>query len=150
MAKQKTVLYLNPELAWALREYQRRHRERFRSVSAAADHLLQRALADPVDTGLDDLLAPVIARGVRDAAAGAVAGQLVPLLTAQTERLAGLLVRMDRDCVAAGKDAATAASLIETVVAHLLGERVRDIAADARLRAGATYARRARGVGGEQ
>lgn len=150
MAKQKTILYLSPELAWAVRDYQRRHRERFRSVSAAVDHLLQRALASPVDAGLDDLLAPMIARGVRDAAAGAVEGQLVPLLAAQTDRLAGILVRVDRDCIATGKDAAIAAALIESVVAHLLGERAHEIAADARLHAGAKYARRASGDGGER
>jgi hypothetical protein len=73
------------------------------------------------------------------------------LLKAQTERLASLLARTDQDALAAGKDAASAASVAEAVLEVVTGDpaRAQTVADEARLRAGAKYARRderARGV----
>ncbi len=142
MTKGRKTIFLAPETDLALTEYARRHRDRFRTPSAAVDHLLHRALLSDLDEGQEGVLAPVIARIVREAAEHSIAGSMALLLATQTDRLASLLVRADRDSVAAGKDAATAAILTEAVLAQMLGERARDVAADARLKAGAKYARR--------
>ncbi len=142
MAKGRMTIFLAPETERALTEYARRHHDRFHTSSSAADYLLYRALLGDLDEGQEGVLAPVITRVVREAAEHSINGSMTLLLATQTDRLAGLLVRADRDSVAAGKDAATAATLVEAVLMQMLGERARDVAADARLKAGAKYARR--------
>ena len=134
--KQRRELYLSAEVDTALAEYARRHRDRFQTASQAAEHLLRRALLSGMDEGTEGLLAPVIERAVREAAAGAVERRVLPLLQAQTERLAGLLVR-------SGKDALSAHHLGATILEELTGDpdRARQAAKEARLRAGAEYAR---------
>lgn len=136
MTKRKTVLYLRPETATGLAEYQRRHRVRFASASAAADHLLARALTAAVDEGAEGLLVPDIQRAVRETTRREIEEQVLPLIERQTERLAGLLVR-------SGKDAAGAFGVGAVILERVLGDavRAREIAADVRLRAGAQYAR---------
>jgi hypothetical protein len=136
--KQRRELYLGAEVDAALAEYARRHRDRFRTTSQAAEHLLRRALLGGMGEGTEGLLAPVIERAVREAAAGAVEGRVLPLLEAQSERLAGLLVR-------SGKDALSAHHLGAMILEELTGDpaRARHAAEEARLRAGAGYARQA-------
>ncbi len=135
--KRRNELYLSPEIAGALVEYARRHGDHFRTTSQAAEHLLRRALLADVDEGLEGLLAPVIARGVEEAAARAVEERVAPLLQAQSNRLAALLVR-------SGKDALTAAEIATALAAQVTGDRAaaRRIAEEARLKAGPAYTAR--------
>ena len=138
MAKRKTILYLSPETAVALGEYQARHRAQFRSCSAAAEHLLQRALAGAVDEGLEGLLLPNIERAVRRAVRAQVedlAALVQDKIERQSGRLAGLLV-------ASGKDAYRAAALGKTVLEFQIGPgQAEEIARDVDLGAGARYSR---------
>ncbi len=137
MAKRKTILYLTAETAVALGEYQRRHRDRFGSPSAAAEHLLRRALEGAVDEGLEGLLIPALARAVEAAAARAVEARVAPLLKAQTDRLAALLVR-------GGKDALGAYGVGVAILERLTGDpaTARRLAVEARLAAGPAYTTR--------
>ena len=146
MAKRKTILYLTAETAAALGEYQRRHRERFRSPSAAAEHLLGRALTAGLDEGTEGLLVPILARAVEEAAARAVEARVAPLLKGQTDRLAGLLVR-------SGKDALVGVGVGVAILERLTGDRAaaRRLAEEARLAAGSAYtARGLRGTPGDE
>ncbi len=146
MAKQRTVLSLSPEIVCALGEYQRRHRDRFGSPSAAAEHLLRRALEAAVDEGLEGLLIPALARAVEAAAARAVEARVAPLLKGQTDRLAGLLVR-------SGKDALSGYGVGVAILERLIGDpaAARRLAEEARLAAGPAYtARGLRGVSGDE
>jgi len=145
MAKQRTVLSLSPETVCALGEYQQRHRERFRSPSAAAEHLLRRALTTEIDEGTEGLLIPALARAVEEAAARAVEARVAPLLKGQTDRLAGLLVR-------SGKDALSGYGVGVAILERLTGDRegARRLAEEARLAAGPAYtARGLRGAAGD-
>ncbi len=134
--KRRTELYLSAEVETALAEYTRRHGGRFRSTSQAAEHLLRRALLADVDEGLEGLLAPLIERRVAEAAARAVEERVAPLLQAQSNRLAALLVK-------SGKDALTAAEIGVALAARVTGDRAvaRRIAEEARLKAGPAYTR---------
>jgi len=146
MAKRKTILYLTAETAMALGEYQRHHRERFRSPSAAAEHLLRRALTAELDEGTEGLLVPVLARAVEEAAARAVEARVAPLLKGQTDRLAGLLVR-------SGKDALVGVGVGVAILERLTGDRegARRLAEEVRLAAGPAYtARGLRGASGDE
>ncbi len=135
-------IYLTAETDLALAEYARRHRARFRTTSQAVEHLLGRALATEMDEGTEGLLAPLIARRVEEAAARAVEARVAPLLAAQTDRLAGLLVR-------SGKDALGAYGLGVAILARLTGDAAiaRRLAEEARLAAGPAYT--ARGLRGD-
>ncbi len=84
------------------------------------------------------MLAPVIARRVEEAAARAVEARVATLLTAQTERLAGLLV-------ACGKDAWSGYGLGVAILEQVTGDQglARRLAEDARLQAGSAYTARA-------
>ena len=137
MAKRKTILYLTAETAVALGEYQRRHRDRFGSPSAAAEHLLRRALEGAVDEGTEGLLIPALTRAVEAAAARAVEARVAPLLKAQTDRLAALLVR-------GGKDALSGYGVGVAILERLTGDRegARRLAEEARLAAGPAYTTR--------
>jgi len=137
MAKRKTILYFTAETAVALGEYQRRHRARFGSPSAAAEHLLQRALLGELDEGTEGLLAPLVERRVEEAAARAVEARVAPLLAAQTDRLAALLVR-------SGKDALGAFGVGVAILERLTGDRAaaRRLAEEARLAVGPAYTAR--------
>ena len=136
MTKQKTILYLSAETVGALMEYQRLHRARFRSASAAADHLLGRALGGELDEGMEGLLAPLVERAVREATREEVADAVKRLLDRQTNRLAALLVQ-------SGKDAHRAAGLGLAVLERQTGDvgRAAAIARDVELKAGARYRR---------
>ena len=136
MAKQRTVLFLSPETERALTEYARLHRRRFRSTSEAAEHLLQRALLGQVDEGAEGLLVPLLRQVVQETTRRELHDQLAPLLRAQTDRLAGLLVR-------SGKDAFSAYGVGVAVLERLVGDRARAlaIAEEVRLRAGPQYTR---------
>ncbi len=137
MAKRKTILYLTAETAVALGEYQRRHRDRFGSPSAAAEHLLRRALEGAVDEGTEGLLIPALTRAVEAAAARAVEARVAPLLKGQTDRLAALLVR-------GGKDALSGYGVGVAILERLTGDRegARRLAEEARLAAGPAYTTR--------
>ncbi len=136
MRKRRSEIYLTAETELALVEYTRRHRDRFRTTSQAAEHLLQRALLGEVDEGLEGLLVPLIERCVEEAAARAVEGRVAPLLRAQTDRLAGLLVR-------SGKDALSAFGVGVAILERLTGDKgqAKRLADDARLKAGPAYSR---------
>ena len=135
--KRRSELYLSVEVEAALVEYARRHHDRFRTTSQAAEHLLRRALLAEVDEGTEGLLAPLVERRVEEAAARAIADEVAPLLRAQTNRLAGLLVR-------SGKDALGAYTLATALLEQVTGDpaRARRLAEEARLRAGAAYTAR--------
>jgi len=152
MRKERHVIYLTSVTAVALADYRARRRDQFRSNSETVEHLLQRALMGTFDEGMEGLVAPVLAQAVQQAAARAVEGTITALLATQTDRLAALLVRSDRDTIAAGKDAAGAFAVATAVLEVVLGDRARALALaeDARLKAGAKYARRAWHVEGER
>ena len=143
--KRRSELYLSVEVETALAEYTRRHRGRFRTTSQAAEHLLRRALLADVDEGLEGLLAPLIERRVAAAAARAVEERVAPLLQAQSNRLAALLVR-------SGKDALTAAEIATALAAQVTGDRAlaRRIAEEARLKAGPAYTTRGLAAAAEE
>jgi len=132
--KGRIDVYLDAATERALRDYARCHRGRFPSVSRAAEHLLARALAGGLDEGVEDLLAPIIVRAVRDAARREIGDGVGALLERQSNRLAALLV-------GSGKDAYRAARIAEVALGHLLADPVRaaQIAEEARLQAGARY-----------
>ncbi len=152
MRKERHVIYLTSATAAALADYRARRRGQFRSASETVEHLLQRALMGAFDEGMEGLVAPVLARLVQQAAARAVEGTIAALLATQTDRLAALLVRSDRDTITAGKDAAGAFTVTTAVLEVVLGDRARALALaeDARLKAGAQYARRAWHAEGER
>src|SRR3954447_19210895 len=97
MANVQMTLHLDQAIADALVAYQRQRRGRFPHRSAAAEHLLRRALIGAIDEGIEELLAPTLARRVESAAARVVREEVAVLLRAQTDRLAGLLVRSGKD-----------------------------------------------------
>jgi len=144
-SKARQVIYLSPVTATALADYHARRRGQFKSVSAAVEHLLGRALTGELDEGLEGLLAPLLARRVEEAAARAVEARVAPLLAAQTDRLAALLVR-------SGKDARTGVGVGVALLERLTGDPAvaRRLAEEARLAAGPAYtARGLRGEGGD-
>jgi hypothetical protein len=134
MEKQRTTLYLTAETAYALGEYLRLHRARFRSRSDAAEHLLRRALAGALDEGMENLLAPVIVRAVREATRREIGDGVGALVERRSNRLAALLV-------GSGKDAYRAARIAEVALGHLLADSAQAarVAEEARLQAGARY-----------
>ncbi len=141
--KGRIEVYLSAETETALREYARRHRRRFPSVSRAAAHLLGHALAAGIDEGTEALLAPAVVRAVREATRREIQDGVNALLERQSHRLAALLV-------GSGKDAYRAAWIAEAVLGHLLADpaRAAAVAEEARLQAGARY--RSRGGTGEE
>ena len=134
MEKQRTTLYLTAETAYALGEDLRLHPARFRSRSDAAEHLLRRALAGALAEGMEDLLAPVIVRAVREATRREIGDGVGALVERQSNRLAALLV-------GSGKDAYRAARIAEVALGHLLADSAQAarVAEEARLQAGARY-----------
>lgn len=144
MAKHKTILYLSAATRLALAEYQRRHQRRFRSTSQAAEHLLGRALTGELDEGMEGLLAPLIARAVREATREQVADGMKLLLDRQTNRLAALLVR-------SGKDALSAYWLGVALAEEVIGDKAtaQRLARDAKLKAGPAYTRQGLARDGE-
>jgi len=132
--KGRVDVYLDAETEIALREYARRHRGRFPSVSRAAEHLLARGLAGGLDEGVDNLRAPAIVRAVREATRREIEDGVGALVERQSNRLAALLV-------GSGKDAYRAARVAEVALGHLLADPVRaaQIAEEVRLQAGARY-----------
>jgi len=132
--RRRREIYLTAETELALAEYARRHRERFRTTSQAVEHLLQRALVGELDEGVEGLLAPLLARRVEEATARAVEARVAPLLRAQTDRLAALLVR-------SGKDALSGYGVGVAILERLTGDAdaARRLAAEARLAAGPAY-----------
>src|SRR5436309_5976086 len=97
MANVKMTLHLDPAIADALAAYQRQRRGRFPHRSAAAEHLLRRALLGALDEGLEALLAPALERRIEAAAERVVREEVATLLRAQTDRLAALLVRCGKE-----------------------------------------------------
>src|SRR4051812_24029933 len=97
MTKIRLAVYLDAATAEALAGWQQRHRSRCRSLSEAGQHLLRRALLTEVDEGLEGLLVPLLERRVEEAAERVVREEVGTLLRAQTDRLAGLLVRSGKD-----------------------------------------------------
>ena len=136
MGTERTVLYLQVETAQALAGYGLRHASRFRSRSAAADHLLRRALMGELDEGMEGVLAPALVRAVRETVRREIADQTGPLIERQSQRLAGLLVQ-------SGKDAHRAARIAEVALGHLLADpaRAARVVDEADLQAGARYRR---------
>ena len=112
MGTERTVLYLRVETAQALAGYGLRHASRFRSRSAAADHLLRRALMGELDEGMEGVLAPALVRAVRETVRREIADQTGPLIERQSQRLAGLLVQ-------SGKDAHRAARIAEVALGRI-------------------------------
>ena len=132
--KGRIDVYLDAETEIALREYARRHRGRFPSVSRAAAHLLGHALTGWLDEGMEDLLAPTIVRVVREVTRREIQDGVGALVERQSHRLAALLV-------GSGKDAYRAARIAEVALGHLLADpaQAARVAEEARLQAGARY-----------
>ncbi len=132
--KGRIEVYVDAATEIALREYARRHRDRFPSVSRAAAHLLGHALTADLDEGVEGLLAPTIVRVVREATRREVRDGVGALVERQSNRLAALLV-------GSGKDAHRAARMAEVLLGHLLADpaRAAQVAEEARLQAGARY-----------
>lgn len=132
--KGRIEVYLTAEAETALREYARRHRGQYPSVSRAAAHLIGRALAAGLDEGTDALLAPTLVTAVRETARQEIADGVGVLLERQSSRLATLLVQ-------SGNDAYRAARVAEVALGHLLGDpaRAARVAEEAALQAGARY-----------
>ncbi len=142
--KQRSQLYLDAATEQALVEYTRRHRDRFRTTSQAADHLLRRALVADLDEGQEGLLLPELTVAVRRAVREVVAREIRERIDRQADRLAALLVT-------AGKDTSRAASLAAAILTAQLGEgRAAAIVEDAELRAGARYRRRSLRAGADR
>jgi hypothetical protein len=135
-AKERWELYLSPETGRALADYARTHRDRFRTASQAADHLLRRALMGAISEGEEELLVPALARIVRETTKREILDQLAPLLGRQSNRLAGLLIQ-------SGKDAHAAAEVAAALLAQLFGDPrgAAMILEEARLAAGDRYSR---------
>lgn len=144
MTKIRLAVYLDAATAEALAAWQQRHRGRCRSLSEAGQHLLGRALLAEVDEGLEGLLIPILERRVEEAAERAVREEIIALLRAQTDRLAGLLVR-------SGKDARASATIGAAILEQVTGDRAlaRRLADEARLASGAAYTARGLRAGGE-
>ena len=145
--KVRVVLYLTLPTARALGAYQLRQRARFPNLSQAGEHLLGRAVlseASALDEGMEGLLVPALARRVEEVAERVVREEVAALLRAQTDRLAGLLVR-------SGKDARTGATIGEAILERVTGDRAlaRRLADEARLAAGPTYTAPRLRAGGE-
>lgn len=134
MTNIKTTLHLDPMVLAALDAYQHRHRRTLPTRSAATSLLLKRALLAAVDPDADGLLAPEVARQVEVAAERVVREEVGALLRAQTDRLAGLLVR-------SGKDARTGATIGTAILERVTGDRAlaRRVADEARLASGPAY-----------
>ena len=144
MAKTRLAIYLDAATAAALADWQRRHRDRCPSLSEAGQWLLGRALLADLDAGAEALLAPHLERRLTAAIGGLVREELGLALRAQTDRLAGLLVR-------SGKDARAGATLGSAILEQLTGDRqyARRLADEARLAAGAAYTARGLRAAGE-
>lgn len=134
MAKTRLAIYLDAPTAEALAGWQLRHREACPSLSEAGQWLLARALLADLDPGAEGLIAPHLERRLTAAIGGMVREELGLLLRAQTDRLAGLLVR-------GGKDARAGVTLGTAILEQLIGDRqrARRLADEARLAAGAAY-----------
>ncbi len=132
--KGRIEVYVDAATEIALREYARRHRDRFPSVSRAAAHLLGSALSAGLDEGVEGLLAPTIVRAVREVTRREIQDGMGALVERQSNRLAALLV-------GSGKDAHRAARMTEVALGHLLADptRAAQVAEEARLQAGARY-----------
>jgi hypothetical protein len=132
--KGRIEVYVDAATEIALREYTRRHRNRFPSVSRAAAHLLGHALSAGLDEGVEGLLAPTIVRAVREVTRREIADGVGALVERQSNRLAALLV-------GSGKDAYRAARIAEVALGHLLADSAQAarVAEEARLQAGARY-----------
>ncbi len=141
--KGRIEVYVDAATEIALREYARRHRDRFPSVSRAAAHLLGHGLSAGLDEGVEGLLAPTIVRAVREATRREIGDGVGALVERQSNRLAALLV-------SSGKDAHRAARMTEVALGHLLADpaRAAQIAEEARLQAGARYRPGSHGDGG--
>lgn len=134
MAKVKVLLSLDATIVGALQAYQERRRDRFPHRSAAAEHLFARALLGAIEEEIEGLLIPTLERRVEAAAERVVREEVATLLRAQTDRLAGLLVRSGKDCRAS-------VALGTTILEQLTGDRqhARRLTDEARLAAGTAY-----------
>src|SRR4051794_15416145 len=118
MAKTRLAIYLDAATAEALAGWQLRHRGSCPSLSEAGQWLLARALLADLDPGAESLIAPHLECRLTAAIGGMVREELGALLRAQTDRLAGLLVR-------SGKDARAGVSLGTAILEELTGDRQR-------------------------
>ena len=142
--KRRSEFYLDAATEQALVEYARRHRDRFKTTSQAAEHLLRRALVADLDEGREGLLLPAITTVVRRAVREVVGREVRERIDRQADRLAALLV-------AAGKDTARAAALATALLEAQVGEgRAAGSAEDAELRAGARYSRQGLRAGADR
>lgn len=144
MTNIKTTLHLDPTVLAALDAYQHRHRRTLPTRSAATSLLLRRALLAAIDPDADGLLAPEVARQVEAAAERVVREEVATLLRAQTDRLAGLLVK-------SGKDARSACGIGAAILEQVTGDRAlaRRLTDEARLASGPAYTARGMRAGGE-
>ena len=110
MAKLPQKVYLQPETIRAVEEYQARHRDRFRSLSEAYEHLVRRALLGDIREEQETLLVPEVARAIRET----LATQVPPAVAAQVRTATAPLVRL-----AAGALAESAVS--RELLAELIG-----------------------------
>ncbi len=97
--RERYTIFLRPTTAAALEEYAEQHRDRFASLSQAADELLHRALTREVGEAAEALLVPVLRQVVRETVRQEVADVVRGVGREQADRLAALLhaARLDPD-----------------------------------------------------
>ncbi len=157
--KVRAALYLTPQVETALAEYTRRHCNRFRTSSQAADHLLKCALTTPVDEGMEGIIAPYLRPLVEQSVSRSMAAIKQDLLQGIEQAVRETTRRETEDAMAkytkalgnrvaallvnAGKDAHTAVQLCLTLLEYDLEdkERVKAYHEEAKLAAGKRYNR---------
>ena len=91
MATYRKTIFLDTETWGAIAAYQKRHKRRFRSQSAAVQHLLRRALSAELDEDEEGVIAPVVRSTIHDAVEDAVLQRIMPLLKGQTNAIADIV-----------------------------------------------------------
>ncbi len=91
MATYRKTIFLDTETWGAILTYQKKHKKRFRSQSAAVQHLLRRALSAELDEDSEAVLAPLMRRTIREAVEDAVEDRLMPLMRGQTNAIADIV-----------------------------------------------------------
>ncbi len=142
-AKVRAALYLTPKVETALVEYTRRHRDRFKTCSQAADHLLARALANPVDEGAESIIAPALIsaiEGILRRERDTVRKETEEAVAKQTKQLGNRVAAL---LVNAGKDAHVGVRLCLNLLEYDLEdpESVKAYYEEAQLAAGKKYSR---------
>ena len=91
MATYRKSIFLDTETWGAILTYQQKHKKRFRSQSAAVQHLLRRALSAELDEDEEAVIAPVVRATIHEAVTEAVERRILPLMRGQTNAIADIV-----------------------------------------------------------